>query len=173
MYFDLDGTTLLILIVLILIVVETVRAKQGRSKRYQYDERQELVRGRGFQYGFFAMAACLILEAAYGDWLGQFVGRDMRTILCLCIGILADTVYVIWHDGYFPVNEHPLTVILGLTVLFGMNLLNTILFIRKGMFIQNGELLGGAGYLIWAVILLIELLAVLFRYLWRKREEED
>lgn len=110
MFINLDGPTFLLLILLAIILAGAIQGKRGRWKRYQYDERQEIVRGRGFQYGFAAMAAALILQAVYTDWLAQFFSYEMLPLLCLCIGILVNTVYIILHDGYFPVNEHPLTV---------------------------------------------------------------
>ena len=173
MYIDLDGTTFLILVLFGIILADMILVKLGRSNRYRYDERQELVRGRGFRYGFCAMAAVLILQAAYGDRLAQYFTYEMFAILCLCIGILVNTVYVIWHDGYFPVNEHPLSVILGLFALFFIQLFQTVHAVRIGMFVQNGEARGGVGNLILTVVFLTELLAILFRYIWKRREKEE
>ena len=173
MYINLEATTLLILILFGVILADIILVKLGRANWYRYDERQELVRGRGFRYGFGAMAAALILQAAYTEQLAQFLTYEMLPILCLCIGILVDTVYVIWHDGYFPVNEHPLSVILGLFALFLIQLFQTVHAVRIGVFVQNGEAMGGVGNLILAVVFLIELLAILFRYLWKRREKEE
>ncbi|MCI8634224.1 MAG: hypothetical protein HFJ05_01310 [Eubacterium sp.] len=173
MFINLDGPTFLLLILLAIILAGAIQGKRGRWKRYQYDERQEIVRGRGFQYGFAAMAAALILQAVYTDWLAQFFSYEMLPLLCLCIGILVNTVYIILHDGYFPVNEHPMTVFFCLAVLFLSNLFQTIHAIRIGVFVQDGEAMAGVGYLILAVIFLIELLAILCRFIIKRKEKEE
>lgn len=92
-----------ILIVMILLAV----TKNDESVKCKFDERQEIVRGRGFKYGFFSMmisGGVLIGLKLLGVSLLQEM--EVAMTLSILIGIMVFASYCVWNDGYFSLNEN-------------------------------------------------------------------
>ena len=91
----------------LLIVVILLRLmKTDGSSKCKFDERQELVRGKGFQYGFFAIMisnAVLLFMKAFE--ISLFSDLQVAMVLSIVIGISVFACYCIWNDGYFALNE--------------------------------------------------------------------
>lgn len=133
------GFALGILIVAVLFAIIFVLASRWTKTNYfgtcKYDERQELVRGKGFKYGFFAV---LIYNALYGALDSVFAERlPVETMTAMFIGILVGVLvhvcYCIWNEGYIALNENPKR----LKILFAfIALLNLIVFVMN---VLHGE----------------------------------
>lgn len=101
-----------------------------KKKSGDYDERQELIRNRGYKYGFGTTAlvgiALLVMKAN--------LSRDLMVIIPLYAGALVISIYDIINGAYFRTNEkHP--VVSGFLFI--------VVGIIEGYFgwttIQNGE----------------------------------
>ena len=84
-------------------MIKAVR-KDGRLK-CRYDERQTLVLGKSFKYGFYVLIICLILDIFLGHLAEAYVEHGVLEFLCVVVGIIVEAGYAIWHDGYFSLNE--------------------------------------------------------------------
>lgn len=130
-----------IVVGLILVVCMLKFSKTDGSNRCKYDERQELVRGRGFKYGFLAM---LLYYAVYGYlglvmeslWVDHFTG----VIVGLLLGMAVYASYSIWNDGYLALNENPKRLILFFIIMGGINLAFAVMHILDGAMIEHGIL---------------------------------
>ena len=89
-----------------LVAIVLTLAVKGDDKKAQFDERQELVRGRGFKYGFAGFIGYNLVVYAM-DLLG--VNLHMRpaisSLICVLIGATIYAGYCIWNDGYFALNQ--------------------------------------------------------------------
>lgn len=125
------------------IVLLRITKKRGSGRKCEYDERQEVVRGRGFKYGFFTMMICNLL---IGLLMGGDVLKTETWMLLLfaatLLALLVQVCYCIWNDGYFAMNERPRRVLLTFA---GIGLLNFAIFGIN--MLRAGE--QGVGAFIW------------------------
>lgn len=111
----------------IFLVAVLLTFARGKSwAKGNYDERQRLVRGKGFQYGFFVLIIGCGLLTCFGSYLAQFIGYPIMIFFLLCLGVLTYAVYCIINDGYFALNDrsirfHVIFIILTVVnVIFGI-----------------------------------------------------
>lgn len=145
--------------------------KDGRL-RCNYDERQELIRGRGFRYAFDAYIACMVADFLFGEMLERFMVRSVASMLYLCIGVLVVSVHGILNDGYFSLNENPKRVMAVFFGLFLINFAGSLFYIHNGLLIENGRLTERTINLFCAALLLIIFLTILIKNVCAKRQEE-
>lgn len=92
------GLAIGLLVVVILVAV----TKNGNETKNQFDERQELVRGKGFKYGFFTMMiANVALLSLYVLIISWFSNMEVAMIASIVVGVSVFASYCIWNDGYF------------------------------------------------------------------------
>lgn len=88
------------------------------GKKGKFDERQELIRGRGFKYGFGAM--CLV------DALLLMVVRMVRLspqlllLVSLFTGLWVFSIYALWNSAYFALNQQKVKRLSWLFLFFGI-----------------------------------------------------
>lgn len=145
--------------------------KDGRL-RCKYDERQELIRGRGFKYAFYMLLGCLVIDVLFGEMLDRVMERSVAGMLYVCIGVIVISVHGILNDGYFSLNENPKRAVAIFFGLFLINLAGSLFYIHSGLLVENGRLTDRALNLICAVTLLVIILAIFWKNACRKRQEE-
>lgn len=153
-----------IVVALIITFILLLVMKTDGSLKCKYDERQELVRGRGFKYGFFTL---LIYFAVYGylgialeklpvdHMTGCFVGILLGVLVCAC--------YQIWNEGYFALNENRRRVLIIFAVVAVVNFLIAGRNMMHGEMVHNGvltihslNLFCGLMFIIIAVVLFLK-----------------
>lgn len=148
--------------------------KKDKKKDFVYDERQELIRGRGFFYGMFTMMVSIGMLICL-DMAGVTLPVD--NVMLYIFIILAAAFVVICHavvnDAYFSLNEH----VVGVCVFIGLAGLYNLL-IGIGSVIEYGLLQGGrltfrSMNLFAGIFLFVVLAVIIFRNAIRKRDEED
>ncbi|MCM1044730.1 MAG: hypothetical protein NC417_04405 [Candidatus Gastranaerophilales bacterium] len=126
---------------IVLVVLIFALTKKGRSVKSQYDERQELVRGRGAKYGFYTL---LISNAVIGVMeiadLSSFAEKGVLMIIGCLPGICVYAVYCIWYDGYFALNESRRRIMASLAIIGISNFLIGAMNLVRGVIVQNGRL---------------------------------
>lgn len=94
-------------VALVLTMILLKLANTDRRARTQYDERQALIRGRGYRFSFFAM---LIYEVVMlGLELGEVALPFERYLLhfgAIAVGALTLASYCIWKDCYWGINNN-------------------------------------------------------------------
>lgn len=156
----------------IAIVVFLKKTKTDGSMRCKYDERQQLVRGRGFKYAFFTMLLYdffLVLldcmDIRYGD-----MGTEMGTGMMLGCAVYA--IYCILNDGYFSMNENMPRVLFVLISLGLVNLILGIHSIIRGDIVEDGMLTIQSMNLLCGLIMLFILTVAAIKHIRSKNEEE-
>ena len=152
---------------LILMAVLLKWMKKDGSSRCRYDERQELVRGRGFKYGFFTMCICNLIYALIAVVFEKpIINICTALIFIIIIGVIVYAVYAVWNDGYLALNENPKRVLIGFTLIGIWNIALFIISFKHGTVIEDHELQPSALNLFSGILLFI------VRYDFRKTENE-
>ncbi len=130
-----------IIIGIICVVLLWALTKTGESAKCKFDERQELVRGRGFKYGFFTLLICngmmcllKMLDAP------MYAEPEVVLVINCLIGIGVYVVYCIWNEGYFALNENRKRLMIAFAFIGVSNLLISAGNIAKGTIFENGRL---------------------------------
>ncbi len=162
-----------ILIGVILGVILLAIAKKDNSMKKNYDERQELFRGKGAKYSFYTMfvlnLGIFVLETA-GVQLPMSTGLAM--MLCAIIGGSVDAIYCVWTDAYFALNQKT-NILIGVFVVGGaINLMIGIGAFLEGMAIQNNQLTLHSMNLFCGIMMIVICGALILKKVCRDREEE-
>ncbi len=164
------GTVLGVMLVILLIAV----AQTDDTMKQNYDERQELLRGRGAKYAFYTMMIfnliMFMLEAAEVVYLPMSTGLALFFSVLIGGGVYA--VYCIWKDAYFALNQK--VNVLMVILIFGgvVNLLIGIDAILEGGAIQNNQLTLRSMNLFCGIMMLLICGVLILKKLWKDREEE-
>ena len=144
------------------------------SRKPRYDERQELVRGRGYKYAFFTLLVYQLLYAVLKTAFGWTVLDEMTEMfigLYLSIGVYA--CYAIRHDAYFALNEKRWNYILLFAAIAVINAVVTVVNILRGEFVVDGAISYTSSMsLLLAALFLAVLAALLVREIVSRREDE-
>ena len=103
-----NGVIVGLLIVFFIAILLVIAKRKSGALYEKYDERQILVRGKGYKISFMTTIVFLLL---YG---GVFYGISKDVIapqfiifLIAFIGILVYTVYCIFNDAYIQIGQNP------------------------------------------------------------------
>ncbi len=157
----------------VLCVILYAIAQKDNSMKQNYDERQELLRGRGATYGLYTMMflnlALFLLEAAG-------VRIPMSTGLTLCFSVLIGgsvwSVYCIWKDAYFTLNQKTGVFIGGFLMLGVINLIIGIDAFLDGVAFQNNQFTFRSMNLFCAIMIIVICGALILKKVCKDREEE-
>ncbi len=135
------GVGLVLVVFFVAIILFLKATKKDGSIKCKYDERQELMRGRGFKYAFFTLLIynfiipmCEVFEIELpADKYALFM---IGAVLALVVHV----VYSIWNEAYFSLNENPKKIMIGLAFIGFANLALGIMRIVDGTFITDGKL---------------------------------
>ncbi|MBQ7954700.1 MAG: hypothetical protein IJ282_03030 [Lachnospiraceae bacterium] len=157
----------------ILIVIMVALAQKGEGIKAKYDERQELVRGRGFKYAFFSM---LILNIVFFGLGAAEVTIPMdagiASMLSALLGACVYASYCVWNDGYFALNQRLGMVMIFLIIMGILNLVLGINAFVEGRAWYNGELTFHSINLFCAIIMLVIFGTMLLKKIVRDGKEE-
>ncbi len=126
---------------LLLVVIMLASTKTNNTLKGNYDERQEIVRGKGFKYGFFTILICNVWFALTDTIeILQFAEPAAAMGLSVIVGVLVSACYCIWNDGYFALNENRKALLICFAVLGIVNISLGIINLRTGNGFVNGSL---------------------------------
>ena len=137
------GVTILIITVFFTILLSIIICKSVHNDGNalpKYDERQRIIRGRGYMYAFYTtlIIYCVIPFVIKGD-TKKFLG-DMLFFGPALIGILIHISYCVWQNAYVELNtefKRCVAVILS-TSLF--NLFIGLTSLTSGKMVENDKL---------------------------------
>lgn len=155
--------------VLILVTLFAI-SKDNKIKR-KYDERQELIRGRGFKYAFYTV---IVMNMLYAVAIIAFERLPIEaslihTIIALFgVGIYA--WYCILNDGYFALNEKiPQTIICFLLIGI-LNIAIGIGELMAGNVVQEGVLTYRSMNFVAGIFMMVTVIVILIKQFMDKRE---
>ncbi|MEE1280998.1 MAG: hypothetical protein UHK60_01920 [Acutalibacteraceae bacterium] len=165
---------LLIIILIFLIAFVLIISKVAKNKNCNFDERQEIIRGRAFKYAYFAY---LIYGAGYGA-VSSLLEKDFMTtptalLVGMYISLIIFAVYNIWNEAFFAFNQKPVSYILIFSITTISSGLSGIDSIIDGSIIENGSLtldcIGVISSIAFATILITMLIKIIVN---KKAEQE-
>lgn len=158
-----------------LVVVGLVwMAKKKQGKGCDFDERQELERGRGFKYGFFTL---LLYNLLYGvtmmdessAWCEPFVGYFIGA----CLGLAVFGVYCIWKEAYASLSQTPIAVYSILGCSAATQILIGLTNMEQDRLIEDGKLTVRSANLFLGVVLALLLITYFIRNHMNRVETEE
>lgn len=137
-----------------------------------FDERQELARGKAFQYGFFTLIIAVyaygISDMMFGRWCDVLTG----VTICLTVGLCVFAITCILKDAYLSLREKPRTVMTMFVLISAVNLGFGGMYAVSGDLLENGVLTFRAVNPILGLATLVILIVYIVNHLLRSREEE-
>lgn len=158
---------------LILVVILVVTATKGDEVKARYDERQELVRGKGFKYAFFGMLIWEVILFALEPLeitIPMSVGNAY--FINVIFGVTIYAIYCIWNDGYFALNQRTGLLMIVLTIMGVINLLMGINAFVQGYAWVNGQLSIRSINLFCGILMIIVCGTMLLKRFVKDRKEE-
>lgn len=162
------ATFIVVLIALLLVT------RKDRSIKCKYDERQELVRGRGYKYAFFTMIICdavfIVLNEDAG--LERYITSSLEMFIAFCVGVAVYASYCIWHEGYFGLNSNPGRRLAVIILLGVMNIVLGIVAWRNGSCFEDGALTYQFSNAVVGILSLWVSVIVALKWMRDKKEDE-
>ncbi len=157
---------------LLIVAICVAATKKGDEVKNQFDERQELVRGKGFKYGFFTMmianAALLVLKILE---IPLFGNMEVAMIASIVIGVSVFASYCIWNDGYFALNENRKSLLIMFGLIGALNLVIGIGNIFAGVIMENGAFTFRSTNLFCALMFIVVFIVMLAKHIKDGKEE--
>lgn len=157
---------------LLVVAICVAASKKGDEVKNQFDERQELVRGQGFKYGFFTMmianAALLVLNILE---IPLFSNMEVAMTASIVIGVSVFASYCIWNDGYFALNENRRSLLIMLGLIGVLNLVIGIGNIFAGVIMENGAFTFRSTNLFCALMFIVVFIVMLAKHIKDGKEE--
>ena len=116
-----------------------------KSMKGTFDERQELVRGRGYKYASFTMLSLLVIDLLL-ESLDAFetlpVTRMLAIFIMILAGVMVYALYCIKNDSYFGVGTDSRTYRAVMWIVIVCNAVSGFTGLREGA-MEDGKLAFG------------------------------
>ena len=164
-----DYTFLISMIILLAIPLFNIILYKDKEDYGGYDERQEIVRGKAFKYGFLTMVSVEGIMLLKEQTDGISIECNVLMMAGILIGVLVVVLYCIWNDAYWQLKQKPMPFVcmLGTVALSNM-------FIAKGKtIVANGIVTwDGSSPVFMAVFFSIILINVIIKmYIDKKKDQ--
>ena len=81
------------------------RNRLSKNKQDCYDERQVIVRGKGYQYAFFTTMGLLMLYAAFAEPIEKYLEAGIIPLAILLFSGLILMGYCLFHDAFWGLSS--------------------------------------------------------------------
>lgn len=160
------------MVVIIISLISAIVLKAKKMPLEAYDERQLLIRGNGFKYGFFSVMICnLMLGVLLHTGLFSAIAPYIGFLVSVMIGFLVFMSYCIWNDAYLTRNARPMSFVIVFGIIGLSNLLMGATHIMDGSVLETELDKNGLINLICGVIFIIVATVALLKELKNKKEE--
>ena len=138
--------------------------KYKKGKKPYYDERQELIRGRAFRYGFYAMIFWIAISM-FAEFLFErtLFDRGAFAFITVIAGVGVNVVYSILSGSYFYVNMNRRKYIIILIAATVINFISSVAMIARGGIIVDGVLTYKCVNILVTILLVAVLAAIYIR----------
>ena len=158
----------------VVVVIILAICNKNRKLKTEYDERQKIIRGNGYRFGFYAMTGWAVV-----NMLLSFAGIELPmegaviAFSYIFIGALADVLYCIFHDAYWGLNNNKRRYLISFLAIAVLNLFISFGAYRNGSLIVDGKLGATGTNLFVAVLFLLIGLAMIIQSFRDKTPAED
>ena len=129
-------------VAVVIIIALVVYKVSGNPWKGYYDERQELIRGRGYKYACFTllilMAVDMLIEVTgFIDKLP--VANEAIMFIFIITGVLVYAIYSIMHDAYLGIGQNGKSYTVMILFIVVVNLLSAVMSIRSDDVFAGGK----------------------------------
>ena len=153
-------------------VIAAIGKKRGR--RGEFDERQELIRGKAYQHAFFAV---MLYSALYGLLVvtaeRPLMEDGLSALVAMFVGVVVFAVESIARDAFFTAKNRPKSYIILYAAVIFSQLVNAVGNIREGGLVQDGVLTMKVLPLVCAAVFAIVLAAIIVKAVQPQKEDDD
>ncbi len=154
----------LVIGLLLSVVLITVIIRRDNSLKGNYDERQELNRGRAFKGGFYTVLICCGVIWFLGMAKYEFnCDAGFLAGIAASFGLMVYGVIAVALDAYLALNDRPGTTIGCMAAIAIVNYLVFLMYYNMGFVVRDGKLTSGCVNLMIAIALTVILGAVLIK----------
>ena len=159
-------------LVLVLVVVRFLN-KDGKVKT-KYDERQHLVRGRGYMYSFWTLVILMVIKIFLDAFEYEIPAKSSVVyFVMICIAIMVHTVYCIFNDGYFGINNTPRGYYIFFLIIGIFNLFIGVMNAKTGRMITDGKLDFPVANFVCGLMFVVLGISVIIKKLVKKDIDEE
>ena len=141
-------------IVTALIIFGLIWKFSKKSMKGTFDERQELVRGRGYKYACFTLLGLLtfdLLLESFRAFETLPVTRELFLFFILIVGIMVYALYCVKNDSYFGVGMDTRTYRAVMWIVIVCNAISAVSGLMDGGAMEDGKLAFGP----WAALICV------------------
>ena len=150
-----DYATGLAVGIIVAIVLFAIIWKFSKNKmKGKFDERQELVRGRGYKYACFTLLGLLtfdLLLESFRAFETLPVTRELFLFFILIVGIMVYALYCVKNDSYFGVGMDTRTYRAVMWIVIVCNAISAVSGLMNGGAMVDGKLAFGP----WAALIFV------------------
>lgn len=157
---------------LLLVLILRLTKKDG-SIKCKYDERQELVRGKGYKYAFFSLLVYIALVFIVGEELEKYMEQNLILFIGLLGSVLIYVIYCVWKEGYFSLNESPKRVLVAFALIAFLNFFVAAIQFMHGEVVKDGVLTYRCINLLCGIMFVIIFLVIFVKRYVVSKEEGD
>lgn len=97
---------LLCMLTIFLAIIVIVKLKKEKNVGpNEFDERQNLIRGESFKYGYSVLILYLLFNSVIEDLTGKYRGAA-GICFGICISLAVAIIFCIWNDAFFSRNSN-------------------------------------------------------------------
>lgn len=161
--------------ILVAVVVLTVLRKRRGGASNEYDERQQMVRGKAYGAAFFTLMCYLPVNAAVNRCWRPWTLPGIDSLIGLFLAVAVFMVYAIRGDAYFSLREKPGTFKGLCLVVIACQLPNIVMTILHSdeSFLTDGLLNSNCMSVACVIVFIVALVAFLLHNRVREDGEDE
>ena len=162
-------------VIIVALIFTYNKKKTGSAVGGDFDERQQLLRGKAFQAGFFTM---LILSFLYWVLVRLVLQRPLMqdglsVLICALVGVGVFGIDCVFHDAFYTVQNKPKNYIILFTATTISQIPAAINNLQAGRVIQNGVLTFSVVPIVCAALFLGMLAAIIIKIQAMRKEDAE
>jgi hypothetical protein len=162
-------------VIIVALIFTYNKKKTGSVVGGDFDERQQLMRGKAFQAGFFTM---LFFSFLYWVLVTLVLQRPLMedglsALICGLVGVGVFGIDCVIHDAFFTVQNKPKNYIILFTATTISQIPAAINNIQAGRVVQNGVLTFSAVPIVCAVLFVSILIAIVCKTQAMRKEDAE
>ncbi len=166
------GLIIGLVIGLLLVVIMLAITKTNDKIKCDFDERHEMIRGKGFKYAFFTMVIGNGLFAILHTLeISLFADMLVAMTFSILLGVMVFACYCIWNDGYFALNENKTMLMILFAFIGVFNIVLGATSFAQGVAFVDGRLTIRSLNLFCGILMLIIFVTILCKHIKDGREE--
>ncbi len=161
-----------------LIIFALIWKFKRNTMKGTFDERQELVRGRGYKYACFTILILLTIDLileSYGIFETLPVTRPLTIFFMILAGVMVYAFYCIKNDSYFGVGTDTRTYRAVLWIVIVCNAISGFSGLKDGAMVDGKLSFGPCASLLFCIAFIAVLISLTIkqRNLAKEEAEED